>query len=588
MAVSEKRTIAGLWDTAVAANRTTPAYLVEEESGWREVFWPEAAQAVDEIAHGLLALGVRKGDAFGILARTRLEWSLFDFALAHVGAKGAAIYPSSTPSESRHILEDSEAIGVLVEGDDELRLIEEARGLPALKHVLTFADLDGLRDQGREHAAKHPNAVSEAAAQITDDDLFTLIYTSGTTGPPKGCMIRNSNYFEMVRSSTLVDQFFLPTDVLLLYLPLAHNFGRYMHLLGAHIGFTIAFCPDPRRLAEVMPAVRPTVMPTVPRVLEKVHTGVTANFAAATGVKRRLIDWALSVGHRVSDLRQAGKPIPAGLAAQHRIADKLVYSKVKARLGGRMRAVISGAAPLAKEIAEFFLAIDVLILEGYGQTEGTTAATCNLPDRFRFGTVGTALPNVEVRVADDGEILLRGPTVFAGYFGNEEATREVLGEDGWLRTGDVGQLDDDGFLTITDRKRDIIITAGGKNLSPANIENKLKGSPYVSQALVIGDRRPFVSALITLDPEEAEKWSQAKGFDGDMAGLAARDEVRELVQRIVDGVNADLARFEQVRAFAVLPRDFLAEENEITPTMKLRRKICAEHFATEIEALYRD
>jgi long-chain acyl-CoA synthetase len=228
----------------------------------------------------------------------------------------------------------------------------------------------------------------------------------------------------------------------------------------------------------------------------------------------------------------------------------------------------------------------VPILEGYGQTEGTTAATCNLPDRFRFGTVGPALPNVEVRVADDGEILLRGPTVFAGYFGNEEATREVLGEDGWLRTGDVGELDDDGFLTITDRKRDIIITAGGKNLSPANIENKLKGSPYVSQALVIGDRRPFVSALITLDPEEAEKWAQSNGFDGDMAGLAARAEVRELVQGIVDAANSDLARFEQVRTFAVLPRDFLAEENEVTPTMKLRRKICQEHFADEIEALY--
>jgi long-chain acyl-CoA synthetase len=584
--VTEKRTIASLWDTAVAENRTTPAYLVEEESGWREVSWLEAAQAVDEIAHGLLALGVRKGDAFGILAHTRLEWSLFDFALAHIGAVAAPIYPSSTPMESRHILENSEAIGVLVEGDEDLPLVEEARVLPGLNHVITFAALDELRAKGREHAARHPNAVDEAAAQITDDDLFTFIYTSGTTGPPKGCMIRNRNYFEMVRSATLVREFFLQSDVLLLYLPLAHNFGRYMHLLGPHVGLTIAFCPDPRRLGEVMPAVRPTIMPTVPRVLEKVHTGVTANFAAATGLKRRLIDWALRVGRKVSELRQAGKPIPPGLAVQHRIADKLVYSKVKARLGGRMRAVISGGAPLAKEIAEFFHALDLLILEGYGQTEGTTASTCNLPDRYRFGTVGPALPNIEVRVADDGEILLRGPTIFAGYFGNEQATREVLGEDGWLRTGDVGALDDDGFLTITDRKRDIIVTAGGKNLSPANIENLLKASPYVSQALVIGDRRPFISALITLDPEEAETWAQANGFDGDMAGLARRDEVRELVQGIIDAVNSNLARFEQVRAFAVLPRDFLAEENEVTPTLKLRRKICEEHFAAEIEALY--
>ena len=585
--MTEKRTIAALFDEAVAADRTNPAYLVEQADGtWREVSWREAAEAVDEIAHGLLALGVEKGDAFGILAHTMLEWSLFDFALAHIGAVAAPIYPSSTPAECRHVLSDSKAIGVLVENDEELPRIEESRSLSGLKHVLTFADLDELRARGREHAAEHPTAVADAAEQITDDDLFTFIYTSGTTGPPKGCMILNRNYFEMARSAVLAKRLFEPTDVLLLYLPLAHNFGRFMHLLGPRLGITIAFCPDPRRLGEVLPAVQPTIMPTVPRVLEKVHTGVTANFEAATGFKKRLIDWALDVGRRVSGHRQRGEPVPPVLAAQHRLADKLVYGKVKARLGGRMRAVISGGAPLSKEIAEFFHALDVLILEGYGQTEGTTASTCNLPDRFRFGTVGPPLPNIEVRVADDGEILLRGPTIFAGYFGNEEATREVLGEDGWLRTGDVGQLDEDGFLHITDRKKDLIVTAGGKNLSPQNIENELKGSPYVSQALVIGDRRPYVSALITLDEQEIAKWAQARGLNGDVAGLAGREEVRELIQDVVDGVNEELAHFEQVRAFAILPRDFSPEENEVTPTLKLRRRICEEHFAPEIEALY--
>jgi long-chain acyl-CoA synthetase len=585
--VAERRTIASIWDEAVAEQRTNPAYLVEEQPGeWREVSWSEAAQAVDELAHGLLALGVHKGDAFGILAHTTLEWSLFDFALAHIGAVAAPIYPASSAAECQHILSDSEAIGVLVEGDEELASIEESRSLPGLRHVLTFADLDDVRARGREHAAQHPDAVRAAADAITDEDLFTFIYTSGTTGPPKGCMILNRNYFEMVRSALLVHNFFRHTDVLLLYLPLAHNFGRYMHLLGPRAGMTIAFCPDPRRLGEVMPAVRPTLMPTVPRVLEKVHTAVSANFEAATGLKKRLIDWALRVGRRVSELRQRGEPVPRGLAIKHRIADKLVYSKVKVRLGGRMRAVISGGAPLAKEIAEFFHTLDLLILEGYGQTEGTTASNCNLPERFRFGTVGPPLPNIEVRVADDGEILVRGPTVFAGYFKNEEATREALGEDGWLRTGDVGELDEDGFLQVTDRKRDIIVTAGGKNLSPQNIENALKSSPYVSQALVIGDRRPYVSALITLDEEEIGKWAEGRGLNGDVAGLAGRDEVRELIQAVVDDVNAGLARFEQVRAFAILPRDFLAEENEVTPTMKLRRRIVEQHFAEEIEALY--
>jgi long-chain acyl-CoA synthetase len=585
--VAERRTISSIWDEAVAEQHTSPAYLVEEQSGeWREVSWSEAAQAVDELAHGLLALGVRKGDAFGILAHTTLEWSLFDFALAHIGAVAAPIYPASSAAECRHILSDSEAIGVLVEGEEELESIEDSRSLPGLRHVLTFADLDDLQARGREHANKHPDAVREAAGAISADDLFTFIYTSGTTGPPKGCMILNRNYVEMVRSAVLTEALFLPSDVLLLYLPMAHNFGRYMHLLGPRLAMTIAFCPDPRRLGEVLPAVRPTILPTVPRVLEKVHTAVSANFDAATGVKRRLIDWALRVGRRVSELRQRGEPVPRGLALQHRLADKLVYSKVKARLGGRMRAVISGGAPLAKEIAEFFHALDIHILEGYGQTEGTTASNCNLPDRFRFGTVGPALPNIEVRVADDGEILVRGPTVFAGYFKNEQATREVLREDGWLRTGDVGELDEDGFLKVTDRKRDIIVTAGGKNLSPQNIENALKSSPYVSQALVIGDRRPYVSALITLDEEEIGKWAQGRGLNGDVAVFAGRDEVRELIQGVVDNVNAALARFEQVRAFAILPRDFLAEENEVTPTLKLRRRIVEEHFASEIEALY--
>jgi long-chain acyl-CoA synthetase len=585
--VAEKRTIAAIWDEAVAEERMAPAYLVEGPEGrWREVSWPEAATAVDELAHGLLALGVKKGDAFGIVGHTMLEWSLFDFALAHIGAVAAPIYPSSSQREVRHILDDSQANGVLVEGDDELALLEESRSLPHLEHVLSFADLDELRSRGREHAAQHPEAVREAAARLTDDDLFTFIYTSGTTGPPKGCMILNRNYFEMVRSAELAQELFEPTDKLLLYLPLAHNFGRFMHLLGPRVGMTVAFCPDPRRLGEVMPAVRPTIMPTVPRVLEKVYTGVTSNFAEATGIKRRLIDWALGVGRRVSELRQAGQDVPGSLAAQHRLADKLVFSKVKARLGGRMRAVISGGAPLAKEISEFFHTLDLMILEGYGQTEGTTASNCNLPDRFRFGTVGPALPNIEVRVADDGEILLRGPTVFAGYYRNGEATREVLGEDGWLRTGDVGSLDEDGFLTVTDRKRDIIVTAGGKNLSPQNIENELKGSRYVSQALVIGDRRPFVSALITLDEEEIGKWAEDRGLNGDVAGLAIRDDVRELIQGVVENVNEGLAHFEQVRAFTVLTRDFSAEEDEVTPTLKLRRRVCEDHFASEIDSLY--
>jgi long-chain acyl-CoA synthetase len=572
-------TIWSLWQNAVAEERTGPAYLVEEEGSWREVSWTEAAVAVDELAHGLLALGIGKGDAFGMLARTRLEWSLLDFALAQVGAVAAPIYPSVTADECRYILEHSKAVGCLVEDESDFRRIEQARP----EHVYTPQSLAELRALGREHAAREPSALEHARAQIGEEDLFTFIYTSGTTGPPKACMILNRNYSEMVGTIDRIENFFLPTDVMLLYLPLAHNFGRLMHLLGAHLGFTIAFCPDPRRIGELMPQVRPTVLPTVPRVLEKVHTAVSANFAEATGAKRRLVDWALDVGRRSSALQQQGRSLPLRLSAQRALADRLVYSKVKERLGGRLRAAISGGAPLAKEIAEFFHALDLLVLEGYGQTECTTASNVNRPDHYKFGTVGPALPGIEVMTASDGEILVRGPTVFAGYYEDDEATRAVLSDDGWLHTGDVGEIDADGFLRVTDRKKDIIVTAGGKNVAPQNIENSLKNARWISQALVVGDRRPYLIALITLDEDEMGKWAAEREVDGD---LSQREDVRALIEEAVADVNSELAHFAQVRRFVILPRDFSADENEITPTLKLKRRICEEHFAGEIEQLY--
>jgi long-chain acyl-CoA synthetase len=466
------------------------------------------------------------------------------------------------------VLEHSDAIGVLVEDEAQRAKIADV----TLEHVLSFADLDELRARGREFAAANPGALAEAEAQIGEEDIFTFIYTSGTTGPPKACMIRHRNYYEMATCIDQVPEFALGDDVMLLYLPLAHNFGRLMHLLGAHKGFTTAFCPDPLRVAEAMPAVRPTLLPSVPRLYEKVHTAVLAQFEQVHGPRRRLLDWALGVGRQVSELRQRGEPVPRGLALRHRLADRLVYSKIKDRLGGRLRLGISGGAPLAKEIAEFFHSIDILIIEGWGLTECTTAASVNRPGRFRFGTVGPALPKFDVRIADDGELLIRSETVFAGYYKDPEATREVLGEDGWLRSGDLGSIDADGFISITDRKKDILITAGGKNVAPANLENALKNAPLVSQALVLGDRRPYVAALITVDSEVAD-------------GLAP-EEVERRVQAVVDGVNAELSRFEQIKRFRVLARDFTAEDGEVTPTLKLKRRVVAEHFASEIEELY--
>ena len=390
--------------------------------------------------------------------------------------------------------------------------------------------------------------------------------------------------------ATVVDRmeetYYRPDDVMLLYLPLAHNYGRLMLLLGAHVGFTIAFLADPLRVAEALPQVRPTLLPSVPRVYEKVHTAVLAKFDAATGVKRRLIDWALPIGREVSRLESAGEPVPAGLRRKHRIADRLVFSKVREPFGGRLRMPGSGGAPLSKEIIEFFDAVGIRITEGYGLTECTTAASTNRPDVYRFGSVGQPLPGFEVRIADDGEIEVRSETVFQGYYKDPEATAAVLGEDGWLKTGDIGHLDEDGFLHITDRKKDILVTAGGKNVAPQNVENDLKTSKYVSQALVVGDAKPYVAALVTLDPVEVGRWAEAQGIDGDAAALARDDRVQALIQDVVDEANHQRSRFEQVKRFAILPRDFTMEAGEITPTLKVRRRAVQEHFAAEIDALY--
>jgi len=585
--VEAKRTIERLWRDAVTGGRQTPAYLVQDGDEWNPVSWAEAGRCVEAYANGLLALGVKKGDAFAILATSRVEWALFDFALGSIGAIGAAIYPNSSVKDAGYILDHSESVGVLCEDDVQRAKVEAARAeIPRLRHVLTFADLDDLAARGRAHAAAHPNALREAGDAIEEDDLFTYIYTSGTTGPPKGCMISHRNYYAMVAVVDDLPSFTGPEDTMLLYLPLAHNFGRLMHLSGAYVGYAIAFLPDPLQAAVALPQVKPTVFPSVPRVYEKIHTAVVAKFDAETGAKRKLIDWALAVGRRVSELRRTGEPVPPWLQAQFRLADKLVYAKVKERLGGRLRLAISGGAPLSQEIAEFFHAIDILLVEGYGLTECTTAASTNTHEAYRFGTVGRPLPGTEVKVAEDGELLIKSETVFQGYYKDPEATAEVLGADGWLRSGDIAEIDADGYIVITDRKKDIIVTAGGKNVAPQNLENDLKTSKYVSQAMVVGDRRPYIAALITLDPEALPGWAAEHGLPEDMESLARSHEVRELIQAVVDDVNADRSRYEQIKRFAILSRDFTMDDDELTPTLKLKRRVVSQHFGNELEELY--
>jgi long-chain acyl-CoA synthetase len=560
-----ERTIPALWHNAVAEKRAAPAYLAEEDDGWREISWEEAARRVEDIAFGLLALGIKKGDVVGIMAATRLEWVLADFALARVGAVTAPIYATSSAGDCAYMLGLVEAIGVFV--DEERRPL-----VPALPHVLSLEELEELEERGRTYREENPDALAEAESQVREDDLYTFIYTSGTTGAPKACMIRHRNYFQMAATIDTLGDFTLEDDLLLLYLPLAHNYGRLLVLLGAYEGYTIAFLSDPYATADALPQVRPTVLPSVPRLYEKVYTRIKGQFDSAVGLRRRLIDWALKVGREAMPYKLRDEPLPGGLARRHRIADRLVYSKVKEKLGGRLRVAISGGAPLAADIAEFFLTLDILILEGYGLSECTTACSVNLPGRVKFGTVGKILPGFDVKTGDDGEILIRSDTVFAGYYNEEEATREAIDSEGWLHSGDIGEIDQDGYLRITDRKKDIIVTAGGKNLAPQNLENALKSSNLISQALVIGDRRPYVVALISLDEDEVDSMSAA--------------EAQAEVERIVENVNRNRSRFEQIKRFAIVPRDFSAEEGEVTPTMKLKRRVVEQHFADEIEKLY--
>jgi long-chain acyl-CoA synthetase len=559
----EQRTVPELWRDAVRDAPDAPAYLEETAESWRPIGRDEAAERVAALAQGLLARGVRHGDRVAILSRTRLEWILLDWAVMSIGAVVVGLYPTSSAKECEYILGHCEAVLAFTEDEEQTRKLVSIRGtLPTLREIIPFDWLEKLESDGRlaRHLQREP---------VAEDDLATLIYTSGTTGPPKGCMLTHRNL--VTAAMCVVEGMNQPGDTVLLFLPLAHSYGRLAHQAATYRGATVALVADVARVPEALATVRPTILPAVPRVYEKIHANTLGEIERAGGLRRKIGLWALGVGGRTSRARREGKPVGGVLAAQQRLADRLVFAKVRERLGGRLRIGVSGAAPLSPEVMEFFHALGVPVIEGYGLTETASSATVNEPVDFRIGTVGRPVEDAEIRLAEDGEILIRSDSVFAGYYKEPEATTAVLTNDGWLCTGDVGEIDDEGFLRITDRKKDLIITAGGKNIAPQNLENALKASRFVSQALVVGDRRPYVTALVTLDDAEVAP--------------SGRDP-QELVQEIVDEVNRDRTRVEQIKRFVVLPRDFSQEEGEVTPTLKLRRRVIHEHFADEIERLY--
>ena len=570
MSLMETATAPELWRDALARAETSPAYLEETAADWRPVSWDEAADRVAALANGLLARGVRHGDAVAVLSRTRLEWLLLDWAIMSIGAVVVGLYPTNSAKECDYILGHSESVLAFAEDEEQgAKLREVAGDLPDLREIVPFTALAAFEAEGRAYAAGHPSALRDAEQATGEDDLATLIYTSGTTGPPKGCMLTHKNLvMAAVRVKNRLQE---PNDTVLLFLPLAHSFGRLAHQAAAHHGTTIALVADAARVPEALQQVRPTMLPAVPRVYEKIHANALGEIERAGGLKRAIGRWALRVGGHASRQRRTGKRVSLLLALQLAVADRLVYAKVRQRLGGRLRLGVSGAAPLAPEVMEFFHALGIPVIEGYGLTETASSATVNEPDDFKIGTVGRVVDGTEIKLDEDGEILLRSDTIFAGYYKEPEATAATFTEDGWFRTGDVGEIDADGFVKITDRKKDLIITAGGKNIAPQNLENALKTSRFVSQAVVVGDRRPYVTALITLDEAEVESSGRTP---------------HELVQELVDEVNRDRVRVEQIKRFAILPRDFSQAEGEVTPTLKLRRRVIHDHFAAEIERLY--
>jgi long-chain acyl-CoA synthetase len=570
-----------------------PAYFVKADGGWRPTSWAAYLAEVRRAARALVALGLEPGQAVGILGFNRPEWVTFDLAGMLAGGAAAGIYTTSSPEDVRYVLGHCEAGVVLVENEEQWEKVRQARGeLPRLRHAVLMrgARVDDPMALDWESFLARGDAVGEEVidarlAGLRGDQLATLIYTSGTMGPPKGVMLSHANLSWTAASALEVGRV-TPRDSALSYLPLSHVAEQ---LFTIHVpvwaGYPIYFAESATRVADNLKEVQPTVVFGVPRVWERFHEAVRAKLGTATGLKAKLLAWAQGVGRRVTALRNRGQEPTGALALQYRLAHRLVFAKVKPLLGlGNARLCCCGGAPVAREIPEFFSGLDVVIYEIYGQSEDCGPTAFNRPGANKFGTVGPPWPGVEIRIAEDGEVLVRGPNVFLGYLKDPAATAEALA-GGWLHSGDLGQLDDEGYLTLIGRKKEILITSGGKNVAPANIEMALKQMELVADAVVVGDRRRYIASLLTLEPQAAARFAERHGLDGQ----ALHEHplvIAEVARWIDEEVNPRLARVEQVRRFRILPRGLTIEGGELTPTLKVKRRVVYERYAAEIEALY--
>ncbi len=575
---------------ASAAERFGECVAARYKDGdkWHDLSYAEAGKAIEEIALGLVALGIEPGDRVCILSDTRLEWTLTSYGISAAGAVVVPIYPTNSPHECKWVVGNSGALAVVCENEGQVEKIEKIKDdLPKLEHVIGIESggemtLQELRERGRDG---DPNELW-SRQQVDPEDPYTIVYTSGTTGPPKGVVLSHANAMSVCQMVEELE-FVQPGETTYLYLPLAHVFALTAQLASFDQGTTIVFYGrDTKKILEEIVETKPTYFPSVPRIFEKLYAAANKMQEQASDEDKERFRQAIKLGIKVRQLQEKGESIPAELEKPFQQAEEHIFRRVRELFGGEIRQAVTGAAPIAPEILEFFYAAGVPVLEGWGMTETSAVGTVGTLDHFKFGSVGRAMPGVEVKIAEeDAEILMRGPNVFKKYWDNEEATCETL-IDGWLHTGDVGELDDEGYLKITGRKKDIIITAGGKNLTPSNIENDLKKSRFISQAVMYADRKPYPVALITLDEEEIGPWAKDKGLSEDMAELAESDEVRELVQKEMDRANSNYAQVEQIKKFTVLDHDLSVDSGELTPTLKVKRNVINERYEELFESLY--
>jgi long-chain acyl-CoA synthetase len=558
------------------------------------VTWREQAERCKKISKSLIALGVQKGDRVNILSTTRLEWVQCDFGIGNCGAVTVGIYPTNLPADCAYIINHCDAEIIFVENKDQLNKILQVRqDTPRIRQIIIFdgdSSADGSVLSFADFLGKGENMAdaefSARAQSLRPDDLASIVYTSGTTGVPKGAMLTHENMLFVSESAAqclLLD----PSFETLLFLPLAHVFARLIVYFCLTRGVTIAFAESIEKVADNLKEVRPHFICSVPRIFEKIYAKITASAQEAGGAKEKIFNWALQVGYEASRRQQNRQPISGLFGFKHKLANKLVLHKIQAAFGGRLIWAVSGAAPLNKSIAEFFHACGVLILEGIGMTENTSFTNVNRYDHYKFGTVGPVGPGIEMKLAPDGEVMYRGKGIMRGYFKNPEATAETIASDGWQYTGDVGEIDADGFLKITDRKKELIITSGGKNIAPQRIERILRASRFISQAMAYGDRKKYIVALVTLNREYIEPWAKANGIAfSRFEELADHPQVRELIDNEVKKKNAELASFESVKKIAVVPQDFSITGGELTPTLKLKRKVVTEKYRPMIEQMY--